>query len=81
MIAKEIKDVISNLMKKVDAMWKEQPSAGTKYRLMGLAADVTEVAEALRNEVLERASHEAVVDVDVDIDYVKLAPFFCLLDI
>ena len=73
MIAKEIKDVIYNLMKKVDAMWKEQPSAGTKYRLIGLAADVTEVAEALRNEVLERASHEAVVDVDVDIDYVELS--------
>ena len=73
MIAKEIKDVISDLLKKVDAMWKEQPSAGTKYRLIGLAADVTEVAEALRNEVLERASHEAVLDVDVDIDYVELS--------
>ncbi len=73
MITKEIKDVIYNLMKKVDAMWKEQPSAGTKFRLMGLVEDILEVTAMLLQEVLEVVRREAVLDADVDIDYAEMA--------
>ena len=48
-------------------------TAGTKYRLMAVAADITEVAEKLRNQVLARVCQEAVLDVDVDIDYMELS--------
>lgn len=40
---------------------------------MGLAADITEVTQALQMQVLDVVSHEAVVDADVDIDYTELA--------
>jgi hypothetical protein len=40
---------------------------------MGLAADVAEVAEALEREVLERVRHEAVLDVDADLDFEALS--------
>jgi len=73
MTSKEIKDVIAGLLLKVDELGKERPSAGTKYRLMGLAADVTEVADMLQQEVLQRVSQDAVLDVDADIDYMELS--------
>ena len=40
---------------------------------MGLSADIIEVTETLRREVLEVVSHEAVLDADVDIDYATLS--------
>ena len=52
---------------------EERPSAGTIYRLMGLMADMIEVTEMLRHEVLEVVSHEAVLDADVDTDYAALS--------
>jgi hypothetical protein len=40
---------------------------------MGVAADVAEVTEQLSKEVLERVKQEAVLDVDVEVDFDALA--------
>ena len=69
----EIKNILSRLFERLAGYREELPSAGTKYRLMGFAADIVEVTENLQREVLEVVSHEAVLDADVDIDYVKLS--------
>ena len=53
---------------KIEAVKAEKPTAGTRFRLMGLVADITEVAEALQTQVLEVVSHEAVLDADADVD-------------
>ena len=68
---KDFKEVISCLLEMVGMVGKERLSAGTKHRLTGLAVDIVEVAEALNREVLERVKHEAVLDVDVDVDFVE----------
>jgi hypothetical protein len=65
--------MIVNLLEKIDGLRKERMSAGTKYRLMGLVADIAEVAELLSKEVLERVKQEPVLDADVDIDFDVLA--------
>ena len=52
-------------------MRTERPTAGTRYRLMGLAADVTETTEMMTQEVLERVTKEVVLDADTDIDYTE----------
>ena len=49
----------------------ERPTAGTRYRLMGLAADVAETTEMMTQEVLERVTKEVVLDADTDIDYTE----------
>lgn len=61
------------LFEKIEFVRKEKPSAGTKYRLMGLAADIGEVTETLRREVLQRVSQEAVLDADTDADFDAMA--------
>ena len=58
---------------RLSSLRKERPSAGTRYRLMGAVADITEVTEVLSKEVLERVKQEAVVDVDVDVDFDVMA--------
>ena len=40
---------------------------------MALVADITEVTEHLSREVLERVKQEAVVDIDVDVDFDVMA--------
>lgn len=52
-------------------MRTERPTAGTRYRLMGLAADVTETTEMMTQEVLERVTKEVVLDADTGIDYTE----------
>ena len=54
-------------------MREERLSAGTRYRLMGVVADIAEVTEALSEQVLERVRQEAALDVDVDVDFDVLA--------
>lgn len=61
--------ILSALFERFAAVRDETPSAGTRYRLMGLEADTAEVTEAFRHEVLERVKQEAVVDADVDVDF------------
>ena len=69
----DCKKMIVNLLEKIDCQREESLSAGTKYRLMGLVADVMEVTELLSREVLERVKQEPVLDVDVDVDFDALA--------
>ena len=69
----ELKNILTGVADRLSSLREERPSAGTKYRLMGVAADVAEVTEMLSKEVLERVKQEAVLDVDVDVDFDVLA--------
>ena len=67
----DYKNLFETLFEKVERMRTERPTAGTRYRLMGLAADVTETTEMMTQEVLERVTKEVVLDADTDIDYTE----------
>ena len=69
----EVKNILTGLFDRLSGLRIERPTAGTKYRLMGMMADIAEVAQTLQQEVLQRVSQEAVLDVDVDIDFAELA--------
>lgn len=60
------------LLARLEQVKAETPSAGTKFRLMGVAADITELSQQMQQDVLERMSREAVLDTDIDIDYAEL---------
>ena len=67
----DYKNLFETLFEKVERMRTERPTAGTRFRLMGLAADVTEATEMMTQEVLERVTKEVVLDADTDIDYTE----------
>ena len=67
------KKLLDGLCAKVGQFKDEVPSAGTKFRLMGLVEDILEVTAMLLQEVLEVVRREAVLDADVDIDYAEMA--------
>ena len=67
------KKLLDGLCAKVGQFKDEVPSAGTKFRLMGLVEDILEVTAMLLQEVLEVVRREAVLDADVDINYVGMA--------
>lgn len=67
----DYKNLLDALFEKVERMRTERPTAGTRFRLMGLAADVTEATEMMTQEVLERVTKEVVLDADTDIDYTE----------
>lgn len=67
----DYKNLLETLFEKVERMRTERPTAGTRFRLMGLAADVTETTEMMTQEVLERVTKEVVLDADTDIDYTE----------
>ena len=67
------KKLLDGLCAKVGQFKDEVPSAGTKFRLMGLVEDILEVTAMLLQEVLEVVRREAVLDADVDINYVEMA--------
>ena len=69
----ELKDILTGVAERLSGLRDEQPSAGTRYRLMGAAADIAEVTEQLSKELLERVKQEAVLDVDGDVDFDALA--------
>ena len=69
----DCKGMIVSLLERIDSIREEKVSAGTKYRLMGLVADIAEVAQDLQEKVLARVSQEVVLDADVDIDYAELS--------
>ena len=69
----EVKNILTGVADRLSSLRDERPSAGTRYRLMGVAADIAEVTETLTKEVLERVRQEAVLDVDVDVDFDVLA--------
>ena len=67
------KEILTDLFEKIARSRSEKTSAGTKYRLMGLVADINEVSDALQQEVLQRVKQEAVVDADVDVHYAEIS--------
>ena len=67
----DYKNILDALFEKVERMRTERPTAGTRFWLMGLAADVTEATEMMTQEVLERVTKEVVLDADTDIDYTE----------
>ena len=69
----EVKNILTGVADRLSSLREERPSAGTRYRLMGVAADVAEVTEQLSKEVLERVKQEPVLDADVDVDFDALA--------
>ena len=69
----ELKNILTGVADRLSGLRDERPSAGTRYRLMGVVADVVEVTETLSKEVLERVKQEPVLDVDVDVDFDALA--------
>ena len=68
-----MKNILTGVAERLSSLREERPSAGTRYRLMGVAADVAEVTEQLSKEVLERVKQEPVLDADVDVDFDALA--------
>ena len=69
----EVNNILTRLFERLAGYREERPSAGTKYRLMGLAADIIEVTGMLQREVLDLVSHEAVLDADADTDFAALS--------
>ena len=65
----ELKNILTGVADRLSSLREGRPSAGTKYRLMGMVADITEATETLSKEVLERVKQEAVLDADVDVDF------------
>ena len=69
----DYKNILTGVAERLSSLREERPSAGTKYRLMGMVADIMEAAELLEKEVLERVKQEAVLDADVDVDFDVMA--------
>ena len=69
----DYKNILTGVAKRLSGLREERPSAGTRYRLMGVVADIMEVAETLQKDVLERVRQEAVLDADVDADFDVMA--------
>ena len=69
----DYKDILSDLAARVEAARTERPTAGTRFRLMGLVADMAEVTEMIQREVLEVVSREAVLEADADMDFEGMA--------
>ena len=66
-------EIFKDIFAKIEAVKAEKPTAGTRFRLMGLVADIAEVTQALQTQVLDVVSHEAVLDADAEVDYAELA--------
>ena len=65
----DYKNILTGVAERLSSLREERPSAGTRYRLMGVLADIMEAVEMLSKEVLDRVSQEAVLDADVDADF------------
>ena len=70
---KDWKNMIAELRDDAGRLGEKTLVAGTRFRLMALVADMTEVTAMLQTEVLTRVSQEAVLDADADVDYGELA--------
>lgn len=66
-------EIFKDLFAKIEAVRDEELTAGTRFRLMGLVADIAEFTRSLQTQVLDVVCHEAVVDADADIDYAAMA--------
>ena len=65
--------ILTGVADRLSSLREERPSAGTRYRLMGVVADITEVTETLSKQVLERVKQEAVLDADVEVNFGVMA--------
>lgn len=77
----EYKAMFSDLLGKLDNSRKEHLSAGTRFRLMGLGADIMEVVDMMQHDVLDVVSREAVLEADADIDYTELSEQLLTLEL
>ena len=77
----DVKSILSGLFERLSGLSKERPHAGQKYELLGITADLMDVIRQLRDDVLRRVSQEAVIDVDIDIDYSKMAELTLLAEL
>ena len=50
----DVKNILTGLFDRLSGLRAERPTAGTKFRLMGVVADIAEVAQTLQQEVLLR---------------------------
>ena len=66
------KEKISALFSHIEGFRAEKMTAGSKFRLAAIVADVTELSEQL-NEALQRLRQEVVLDADEDVDYADLS--------
>ena len=48
-------EIFKDLFAKIEAVRDEELTAGTRFRLMGVLADIVEVTQALQTQVLEPA--------------------------
>ena len=69
----DIKEMITSLFDEIERVRVRKVTAGSKFWLMSLVADVIEINETLAKEVLEVVSHDVVLDADTEIDYAELA--------
>ena len=69
----DFKEILTELFVKIERLREERLTAGTVYRVMGVAADTADVTGMLQREVLECVSRDALLDADADIDYQELS--------
>lgn len=69
----DYKDILSDLFAEIEAVKAERLRAGTRFRLMGVTADIADLTRTLQQEVLDVVCHEALVDADAEVDYAVLA--------
>ena len=50
----DYKNILTGVAERLSSLREERPSAGTRYRLMGVVADILEVAETLSKQVQYR---------------------------
>lgn len=67
------KVILTGLLERVSGSREDRPTAGTRYRLMGLVADIQEVIKMLEQKVLQRVSQEATLDVDIEANYAEMS--------
>ena len=68
----EVTEILNGLAASVSGLRERRYSAGRKLLVMSLEADVAEMTEILTVDVLERVSHDIVLEA-CDVDYGALA--------
>ena len=69
----EYKTILSGLFERLSGFRQKRPYAGQKYELMSITAELIDAIRQLRDDALRRFSQEAVIDLDLDVDYGQLA--------
>ena len=68
----DCKKILTGLFEEIEYVKMRVPTAGTRFRLMALVADVEELTAQLQ-EVLQEVSKDAVIGVDDDVDFLELS--------